>query len=89
MAAKRNIIIPNAVNPSRISDFVTGFDLQHAPPLVIDACTPCVDTVGVMLAGSQLPPADIVCDVIRSEGSAHGDHRRPAAPRGSEACRAR
>jgi hypothetical protein len=29
-----------------------------------------VDTVGVVLAGSQLPPADIVCDIIKLEGSA-------------------
>ncbi|MFZ1093618.1 MAG: MmgE/PrpD family protein [Xanthobacteraceae bacterium] len=72
VAAKGNVVIPNAVNPSRIiADFVTGFDLQHAPPLVIDrARVAFVDTVGVMLAGSQLPPADIVCDVIKSEGSA-------------------
>jgi len=60
VAAKGNVVIPNAVNPSRIiADFVTGFDLQHAPPLVIDrARVAFVDTVGVMLAGSQLPPAD-------------------------------
>jgi 2-methylcitrate dehydratase PrpD len=29
-----------------------------------------VDTVGVMLSGSQLPPADIVCGIIKLEGSA-------------------
>jgi len=72
VAATGNVVVPNAVNPSKtIADFVTGFDLQHAPPLVIDrARVAFVDTVGVMLAGSQLPPADIVCDVIKTEGSA-------------------
>jgi 2-methylcitrate dehydratase PrpD len=70
--AKGNVAVPNPVNPSKlIADFVTGFDLQQAPPLVIDrARIAFVDTVGVMLAGSQLPPADIVCDVIKTEGSA-------------------
>ena len=29
-----------------------------------------VDTVGVMLAGSKLPAAQIVCDMVREEGSA-------------------
>ena len=54
-----------------IADFVTGFDLKSAPPVVIErARIAFVDTVGVMLAGSQLPPADIVCDIIKLEGSA-------------------
>ena len=54
-----------------IADFVTGFDLKSAPPVVIErARIAFVDTVGVMLAGSQLPPADIVCDVVKLEGSA-------------------
>jgi 2-methylcitrate dehydratase PrpD len=72
VTAKGNAVVPNAVNLSKIiADFVTGFDLRQAPPLVIDrARVAFVDTVGVMLAGSQLPPADIVCDLIKTEGSA-------------------
>jgi 2-methylcitrate dehydratase PrpD len=72
VTATGNTVVPNPVNPSKIiADFVTGFDVRQAPPLVIDrARVAFVDTVGVMLAGSQLPPADIVCDVIKSEGSA-------------------
>ena len=72
VAAKGSVVMPSAVSPSKIiADFVISFDLQHAPPLVIDrARVAFVDTVGVMLAGSQLPPADIVCDVIKTEGSA-------------------
>jgi 2-methylcitrate dehydratase PrpD len=72
VAVKGSVAMPSAVSPSKIiADFVTGFDLQHAPPLVIDrARVAFVDTVGVMLAGSQLPPADMVCDVIKTEGSA-------------------
>src|SRR5271168_1357262 len=63
---------PAARAPSQaIADFVTGFDLRDAPPIVIErARIAFVDTVGVILAGSQLPPADIVCDIIKLEGSA-------------------
>jgi 2-methylcitrate dehydratase PrpD len=54
-----------------IARFVTGFDLNSAPPIVIErARIAFVDTVGVMLAGSQSSPADIVCDIIKLEGSA-------------------
>ena len=63
---------PVTRTPSQaIADFVTGFDLKSAPPVVIErARIAFVDTVGVMLAGSQLPPADIVCDIIKLESSA-------------------
>jgi hypothetical protein len=54
-----------------IADFVTGSDLKSAPPIVIErARIAFVDTVGVMLAGSQSSPTDIVCDIIKLEGSA-------------------
>src|SRR6185369_6813708 len=61
-----------ARTPSRtIADFVTGFELKSAPPIVIErARIAFVDTVGVMLAGSQTPPVDIICDIIKLEGSA-------------------
>jgi len=53
-----------------IADFITGFDLKSAPPVAIErARTAFVDTVGVMLAGSQLPPVDIACDVVKLTGS--------------------
>jgi 2-methylcitrate dehydratase PrpD len=53
-----------------IADFITGFDLKTVPPTAIArARVAFVDTVGVMLAGSQLPPADIVCDVVNLAGS--------------------
>ena len=53
-----------------IAEFVTGFDLKTVPPVVIDrARVAFVDTVGVMLAGSQHHPTDIVVDMIRREGS--------------------
>jgi 2-methylcitrate dehydratase PrpD len=63
---------PAARAPSQaIADFVTGFDLKDAPPIVIERSRIAfVDTVGVILAGSRLPPADIVCDIIKLEGSA-------------------
>ncbi len=54
-----------------IADFIANFDLKNAPPIVIDrARTAFVDTVGVMLAGSQHHPTDLICDIIKAEGSA-------------------
>ena len=49
---------PAARTPSQaIADFVTGFDLKSAPPIVLErARIAFLDTVGVMLAGSQLLP---------------------------------
>jgi 2-methylcitrate dehydratase PrpD len=71
-AAKGRANVADAPKPSQIiADFVTGFDLKTAPPVVIErARVAFVDTVGVMLAGSQLAPADIVCDIVKLEGSA-------------------
>jgi 2-methylcitrate dehydratase PrpD len=62
----------SAINPAHaIAEFVVNFDLKNAPPIVVDrARVAFVDTIGVTLAGSQLPPADIVCDMIKLEGSA-------------------
>lgn len=54
-----------------ISDFIVGFDLKNAPAVAIERSrTAFVDAVGVMLAGSQLPPAGIVGDVVRLTASA-------------------
>lgn len=54
-----------------IADFIVGFDLKNAPASAIErARTAFVDTVGVMLAGSQLPPADIIGEVVRLTASA-------------------
>src|SRR5262249_49009148 len=54
-----------------IADFVTGFDLKSAPPIVIErARIAFVDTVGGRLAGSHSSPRDIVCDIVELEGSA-------------------
>jgi 2-methylcitrate dehydratase PrpD len=54
-----------------IADFIVGFDLKTVPPAVIERARVAItDTVGVMLAGSQLPPAGIACDVVKLAGSA-------------------
>ena len=54
-----------------IADFVTGFELKNVPQPAIDrARVAFIDTVGVMLAGSQLPPADIACAVVQLDASA-------------------
>src|SRR5262245_57227176 len=61
-----------AAKPGQIiAEFVTGFELKQAPPLVLDrARVAFIDTLGVMLAGSREPASDIVCDMIKLEGSA-------------------
>ena len=55
----------------RIADFVTGFELKHAPPLAIERSRAAfVDTVGVTLAGSTEKVAEIVREMVRAEGAA-------------------
>lgn len=54
-----------------IAEFVTGFDLKNVPPAVIDkARIAFIDSIGVMIAGSHHEPTDLVCDMIKLEGSA-------------------
>jgi 2-methylcitrate dehydratase PrpD len=54
-----------------IADFATSFDLKTAPPELIDrARVGITDTVGVMLAGSRQEVSQILCDMVRHEGSA-------------------
>jgi 2-methylcitrate dehydratase PrpD len=54
-----------------LADYIVGFDLKNAPPTAIErARIAFVDTVGVMLAGSQLPPAGIVREVVKLTASA-------------------
>ena len=53
-----------------VADFVTGFDLEKAPPELIDRARIAVtDTVGVMLAGSRQEVSQILCDMVRAEAS--------------------
>src|ERR1051325_564065 len=63
---------PGGPRPAQASaGFIASFDLKSAPPVVIDrARVAFVDTVGVMLAGSQHRPTDLICDIIKAEGSA-------------------
>ena len=61
-----------ATKPAQaIADYIVNFDLKHVPSIVIErARVACIDTVGVMLAGSHHSPTDIICDLIKLEGSA-------------------
>jgi 2-methylcitrate dehydratase PrpD len=63
---------PPAIKPARaIADYIVDFDLRNVPSIVIErARVAWIDTVGVMLAGSHHPPTDIICDMIKLEGSA-------------------
>lgn len=60
------------VNPAQaIADFIVNFDLKNVPQIVIDrARIAFIDTTGVMIAGSHHEPTDIVCEMIKLEGSA-------------------
>ncbi len=54
-----------------IAEFIIGFDLKNVPSVSMDlARVVFIDTVGVMLAGSREPVSDIVCDMVKLEGSA-------------------
>ncbi len=70
--AERSIAGGSDIKPAQvIAEFIVSFDLKKVPPIVIDrARVAFIDTIGVMLAGSQHDPADIVCDMIKFEGSA-------------------
>ena len=73
--ARPQLASTSKIKPAEaIADFITGFKLESAPPLVVErARVALIDTVGVMLGGSQHHPTDIIVDMIRREGS------RPAA----------
>jgi 2-methylcitrate dehydratase PrpD len=61
-----------AIKPAQaIAEYVVNFDLKSVPRIVIErARVAWIDTVGVMLAGSHHPPTDIICELIKLEGSA-------------------
>jgi 2-methylcitrate dehydratase PrpD len=53
-----------------VAEFAVGFDLKDAPPEVINrARVAFTDTVGVMLAGCRQEVSQILCDMVRLEGS--------------------
>jgi 2-methylcitrate dehydratase PrpD len=53
-----------------VAEFVVGFDLKDAPPEVINrARVAFTDTVGVMLAGCRQEVSQILCEMVRLEGS--------------------
>ena len=65
-AAKGEAAKPTA----QLSAFIAGFDLKQAPPLAIErARTACIDTMGVMLAGSRSEPAALVLEMVKLEGA--------------------
>ena len=61
----------SSIKPAEVvAGFIAGFKLESAPALVQErARIALVDTVGVMLGGSQHHPTDIVMEMIRREGS--------------------
>src|SRR5437867_291534 len=53
-----------------IARFATGFELAAVPPLAVErARLAFIDTLGVMLAGSQERAASIVRDMVQLEGA--------------------
>ena len=71
-AAKGGATAMSDIKPAQaIADFVTGFDLKNVPPIVVErARIAFIDSIGVMIAGSHHEPTDLVCDMIKLEGSA-------------------
>ena len=68
--AKPSAGIPAKRLSEVIADFVTGFDLEKAPPELIDRARVAItDTIGVMLAGSRQEVSQILCDMVRAEAS--------------------
>jgi 2-methylcitrate dehydratase PrpD len=61
----------STIKPAQaIAEFIVNFDLKNVPAIVTDrARVAFIDTIGVMLAGSQNPPTDIICEMIKLEGS--------------------
>lgn len=54
-----------------IADYVTGFDLQSAPPeLIARARAIFVDTIGVMLAGTHEEAFHLIMAMVKAEGAA-------------------
>src|SRR3954470_1389820 len=54
----------------QVAEFSAGFDLKSAPaPAVERTPVAFIDTIGVMLAGSQEGAANIVRDMVRLEGA--------------------
>ena len=54
-----------------IADFVVGFDPASLPALGLErARFAFIDTVAVMLAGSQEDGSKIICDMVKAEGAA-------------------
>src|SRR5262245_496534 len=62
---------PGGKTLSRIlAEFIVNFDLKQAPPDVIErARVSYIDTIGVMLAGSQEHISEIVRDMVKAEAS--------------------
>lgn len=58
----------SAAKSAAIAAFITGFDLERAPDALIPLVDAAfVDTIGVMLAGSQQPAARIVAEMVGEE----------------------
>jgi 2-methylcitrate dehydratase PrpD len=76
-APRAGLAQPATSTPSKrklseiIATYVTDFDLAKTPPEVVElARVGFLDTVGVMLAGSQEQVAAIALDMVREEASA-------------------
>src|SRR4051812_37664231 len=55
---------------AQVAEFTAGFNLKYAPALAVERTRVAfIDTIGVMLAGSQEGAANIVRDMVRLEGT--------------------
>jgi 2-methylcitrate dehydratase PrpD len=55
---------------AKVAEFSAGFDLKSAPAAAVERTRVAfIDTIGVMLAGSQEGAAKIIRDIVRLEGA--------------------
>ena len=67
----QNGVRPNRTTADLIATFVAGFDIDKAPPELIErARIAFVDTIGVMLGGAHEEVAHIARDMVAAEASA-------------------
>ena len=62
--------MPEKTISQRVADYIAAFDLKSAPPAAIErARIAFIDTVGVMIAGSQEEVSTLACEMVKAEGT--------------------
>jgi 2-methylcitrate dehydratase PrpD len=68
---KGGAAMPDKTISQSIAAYIEGFDLKAVPPAAVErARIAFIDTIGVMLAGSQEEVSHILVDMVKAEGTA-------------------